>query len=298
VENQRGRTADKAEEFEALRPLLFSIAYRMLGSAGDAEDIVQEAWLRWQGEEGSVRSPKAWLSAVTTRLSIDQLRSARVTRQTYVGPWLPEPLVAVEAEGEAMVELADSLSLAFLVLLESLSPTERAVFILHDVLAYGYDEVATIVGKSEATCRQLAHRARSHVQARRPRFDASAQEGRKIAYEFIEACVTGEADRLLDLLAPDVTLWSDGGALASAAKRPVEGAGLVTRFLMGVARKGAAGASVRMVVVNGEPGFLLYADGRPTDVGALEIEGGKIKGIRLVRNPEKLGRLQGGIGSP
>jgi RNA polymerase sigma-70 factor (ECF subfamily) len=279
---------ERARQFEELRPLLFSIAYRMVGSATDAEDIVQEAWLRWQRTEEDVRSPKAWLTTAITRLCIDHLRSARVRRERYVGPWLPEPLLT-EEEPTSVPELADSLTLAFLVLLESLTPVERAVFVLREVLEYNYDEIATIVGKSEANVRQVVHRARSHVSARRPRFQTSDDEGKRVAFEFVQACATGEADRLLALLAPDVTLWTDGGEHASAAKRPVHGSSLVTRFLVGVMRKTLGDVSAaRMARVNGEPGFILFDGDRPTDVGALEISEGKIHGIRIVRNPDKL----------
>ena len=281
----------RTETFEELRPLLFSIAYRMLGSAGDAEDVVQDAWLRWEQTTADVDSPKAWLTTTTTRLCIDHLRSARVRREAYVGPWLPEPLVTEEPE-PTMSELADSLSLAFLVLLESLSPVERAVFLLREVFSYDYEEIARIVGKSEDNCRQLLHRAKARVDQRRARFKTSEQEGRRIAMEFLQACVTGDSARLFELLAPDVTLWSDGGDLVSAARRPVNGAGLVVRFLRGVTRKKPTGQiGARLAMVNGEPGFVLYEDGVPPDVGALEIVDGRIMGIRIVRNPEKLRRL-------
>ena len=204
------------EHFEKHRPLLFSIAYRMLGSVADAEDVVQEVYLRWrQVPEAEVRSSRAYLSTVVTRLSIDRLRSARAKREEYVGPWLPEPLVAEsDAEGatpSGAVELEESLSMAFLVLLESLSPTERAVFLLREVFGYGYGEIARIVGKGETNTRQIAYRARSAVEARRPRFDPSPEQGRRLTERFLAAARDGDLEGLLELLADEVTVWSDGG---------------------------------------------------------------------------------------
>src|SRR5918998_406453 len=202
----------RTDDFERHRPLLFSIAYRMLGSVADAEDVVQEAYLRWQqAPEAEVLSPRSYLSAVVTRLSIDRLRSARVQREEYVGPWLPEPLVSEGTEDVAdSIELDESLSMAFLVLLESLNPVERAVFLLREVFNYDYEEISSIVRKSEANCRQIARRARQSVAAHRPRFERSPEQEERLTQRFVETCMSGDMEGLLELLSEDVTLWSDG----------------------------------------------------------------------------------------
>ncbi|MGH2690390.1 MAG: RNA polymerase sigma factor SigJ, partial [Actinomycetota bacterium] len=232
------------EVFAGLRPLLFSIAYRMLGSVTDAEDMVQEAFLRWDRvPDGEVASPKAYLSAVVTRLCIDHLRSARVAREAYVGPWLPDPILTAAADpgtsGEDRALLADSLSMAFLVLLESLSPVERAVFLLRETFGYDYAEIATIVGRSEANCRQIAVRARKQLEARRPRFAASPETRDEITGRFVHAAETGDMGALLDLLSDDIVLWSDGGGKVRAARNPVLGAANVARLLLGLVRRNA-----------------------------------------------------------
>ena len=280
----------RIDDFESHRPLLFSIAYRMLGSVADAEDIVQEAYLRWrEAPEAEVRSPKAYLSAVVTRLSIDRLRSARARREEYVGPWLPEPLVSERAEEVAVLdELDESLSMAFLVLLESLNPVERAVFILREVFGYDYDEIARIVGKSEANCRQIAHRARQSVAARRPRFERSPEQEERLTQQFVEACMNGDMEGLISLLSEDVTLWSDGGGEVSAAPYPIHGPERVARFLLGVLRTVPPGFFARPTWVNGGPGVVGYVDGHPTSVVALDAADGRLRGVRIVVNPEKL----------
>jgi RNA polymerase sigma-70 factor, ECF subfamily len=277
--------------FDRHRPLLFSIAYRMLGSVMEAEDAVQEAYLRWSRASGEeVRSEKAYLSAVVTRLCIDRLRSARTRREEYVGPWLPEPLPDERAPDVAeTVALEDSLSMAFLVLLESLTPVERAVFLLREVFGYEYAEIAGIVGKSEANCRQISRRARASVAARRPRFERSPEQGERLMREFLEACVAGDMGGLLAMLADDVTLWSDGGGKSRAARNPIHGATNVARFLLGALQKAPTGFAVRPARINGSPSLVGYfGDGRPQSATTFGLSGGRISEIRLVVNPEKL----------
>jgi RNA polymerase sigma-70 factor, ECF subfamily len=280
----------RTEDFERYRSLLFSIAYRMLGSATDAEDIVQEAYLRWREAPGAeVRSPKSYLSAVVTRLSIDRLRSARVQREEYFGPWLPEPLVSEGTEEVTYaIELDESLSMAFLVLLESLNPVERAVFLLREVFDYDYEEISRIVGRSETNCRQIARRARQSVAARRPRFERSPEQEVRLTERFVEACISGDMEGLVGLLSEDVTLWSDGGGKVAAAPYPIHGPESVARFLLGVLRTVPPGFSARPVQINGGPGVVGYVDGHPTAVVALDVADGRLRGVRIVVNPEKL----------
>jgi RNA polymerase sigma-70 factor (ECF subfamily) len=281
-----------------LRPGAFAIAYRMLGSVAEAEDVVQEALLRVHAalEAGErIESPRAFVATVATHLSIDQLRSARVRRESYVGEWLPEPLVAEPGQDPAsQAEMADSLSLAFLVLLESLSPEQRAVLLLHDVFDYGYDEVARIVGKSEDNARQLAVRARRHVEERRPRFESSREKRDELARRFFAAAEEGDLGALEALLAHDVTLHGDGGGKVPALARSLHGRNRVARTLRAWARQGAriAGVSFRLVDVNGQPGAVaLDGDGRVISVMALEIAGGEIRSVSSIVNPEKLQHL-------
>jgi RNA polymerase sigma-70 factor (ECF subfamily) len=280
--------------YEELRPLLFSIAYRMVGSASEAEDIVQEAFLRFHDETSKgadIESPKAWLSTVVTRLAINHLQSARVRRESYVGTWLPEPLVTdTESEVVRHAETADSLSLAFLVLLESLGPVERAVFLLHDVLDYGYDEIAAVVGKSEDNCRQIALRARRQIEAKKPRFEASRQKREELSRHFFDAVLAGDTEGLTHLLAADVVAYADGGGKARAFPRPVSGREKVARLF--IRARGLAVASVRHVDVNGQPGALLLdPDGRPVAVMSLDIADGLVQTVRAVSNPDKLRHL-------
>ena len=284
--NQRGPGEAAGDLFDRHRPLLFSIAYRMLGSVMDAEDVVQEAFLRWQrAPQTEVRSPKAYLSAVVTRLCIDQLRTARTRREEYVGPWLPEPL-PTEPDTSAIDE---SLSMAFLVLLESLNPTERAVFLLREVFDYDYEEISRLVGKSEANCRQIARRARDSVAARRPRFESSPEQEERLMGSFLEASLGGDMEGLVSVLSEDVTLWSDGGGKTRAALNPIHGADRVSRFLFGILRQAPPGLVIRRARVNGRPGIIGYfADGRPQSVTTLEVADGRIQAIRIVVNPEKL----------
>jgi RNA polymerase sigma-70 factor (ECF subfamily) len=280
---------------DELRPGAFAIAYRMLGTVSEAEDLVQEALLRLhraQSEGERIESPRAFVSTVVTRLGIDQLRSARRRRETYVGEWLPEPLLTSEEEDPArQAEMADSLSLAFLVLLESLSPEQRAVFLLHDVFDYPYDEIARIVGKTEANARQLAVRARRHVDERRPRFEATHEQHERLADRFFAALGEGDMESLEAMLAEDVMLAGDGGGKAPALARAVHGARRVARLLgtWGRFAERFGGAGFRRVEVNGQPGAIaLDAEDRVIGVIALDIAEGRVQSVRSVVNPDKL----------
>jgi RNA polymerase sigma-70 factor (ECF subfamily) len=293
-----GQEARVSDLYEELRPLMFSIAYRMVGSASDAEDIVQEAFLRFHREAGKetvIDSPKAYLSAVTTRLGIDHLRSARVRRERYFGTWLPEPVLTDTGSDIAEhAETADTLSMAFLVLLESLTPVERAVFLLREVFDYGYDEIATVVGKSEENCRQIAVRARRQVEAKKPRFEASRKRREELARRFFEAVTKGDATALVDLLAADVVVYADGGGKAPAFPRPVHGRERAARLLLGATaggeRLGVAG--LRIMAINGQPGALaLDLEGRPVVVVMLDIADDVVQTVRAITNPEKLRHL-------
>ena len=278
---------------EELRPLLFSIAYRMVSSVGDAEDIVQEAFLRIHRAESEgqrIESPKAFLSAVVTRLSIDHLRSARVRREQYVGEWLPEPLQTEETPDAA--ETADSLSMAFLVLLESLTPVERAVFLLREVFDYGYDEIARVVERSEDNCRQLYVRARRHIDDGRPRFEASRQQRDELAQRFLAAAQQGDTQALVELLAADVVVYGDGGGKAPSWK-PVYGRDRVAKLMAGTFTQALdLGATVQLTQLNAQPGLMFVDDeGRVAAVMSLEIADGVIQTIRGVTNPDKLSHL-------
>jgi RNA polymerase sigma-70 factor (ECF subfamily) len=261
----------------------------MLGSVMDAEDVVQEAYLRWERAGAVAESPKAYLTAVVTRLCIDFLRSAKVRRETYVGPWLPEPLVmAVSPNVEEDVTLSETLSLAFLVLLESLSPTERAVFLLRQVFDYDYAEIAAIVGKSEANCRQMMRRARQHIEAGKPRYDVPLKQQEALVAQFAEACVAGDLEGLINLLAEDIEVWSDGGGKVVAARKVVYGREMVARFLLGIMRLAPDNAESEFAVINGQLGIVARVHGRPVLVMALEMGNGRVQTIRNVLNPDKL----------
>jgi RNA polymerase sigma-70 factor (ECF subfamily) len=282
-------------ELEELRPRAFGVAYRMLGSVGEAEDVVQEALLRLheadeRGEE--ISSPRSWLATVVTRLSIDELRSARARRESYVGEWLPEPLVTDSADEPAEhAEMSDSLSLAFLVLLESLTPEQRAVFLLHDVFDYSYDEIAEIVEKRSDAVRQIALRARREIDQQRPRFEASREERDALADRFFAAFEEGEVADLEALLAEDVALQGDGGGKAPALARALFGANRVARTLVNWGKAGAriGGIEWRRVNINGQPGALSYdADGHLISALTVDVAGGQIQAIRGVVNPDKL----------
>jgi RNA polymerase sigma-70 factor (ECF subfamily) len=288
-----------AETYEDLRPLLFSIAYRMLGSVAEAEDVVQEAFLRYHralGEQNAeIESPRAYLSAVATRLAIDHLRSARVRKETYVGEWLPEPLPTGGGAPDAArhVEEADSLSMAFLLLLERLSPVERAVFLLHDVFDYGYDEVARIVGRTEANCRQLAVRARRHVDEHRPRFEASRGDRERLAARFFDAVGNGDMDGLVELLAADVVVYGDGGGIGPSWRRPIFGRDRVLRLLLGLGGFWRElGVTIRRTEINGQPGALLLdSSGGLINVMTVDVADGVVQTVRSVINPDKLRHL-------
>jgi RNA polymerase sigma-70 factor (ECF subfamily) len=283
--------------FQGLRPRLFGIAYRMLGVRADAEDIVQEAWLRWQqAGAGEARIPEAWLVTVVTRLSIDRLRGAIAERERYVGPWLPEPLVGGMAEPaadspEAALEAAGDISTAFLLMLERLGPEERAVFLLHQVFEFGYDEVAAMVGKTEAACRKILQRARERVRLARPRFEIGREQHLALLGRFIEAARSGDNGRVQELLAADVTYMGDGGGKAKTTVRAVLGAERVARLVIGIERKWTDSGRHQLIEVNGAPGLLTWRDGQPDSVTSLDVRDGRIAAIYVVRNPDKLGGL-------
>lgn len=286
-----------AEDFVALRSLLFSLAYRMTGSVADAEDIVSDAYLRLRRAQAAgtqIGSLKSYLSSVVTRLSIDHLRSARMRREAYVGPWLPEPLVRTDTTPESeRVELADTLSMAFLVLLETLSPTERAVFLLREVFEFDYPQIAGILDKTEPYCRQLMHRARQHVDVGKPRFDARVQERDELATRFFIALEDGDFDPLITMLAADVVAYGDGGGNGPSLPRPVNGRDKVLRLLEALSRAAAEyDLHFEPVPVNGQPGALfLDTDGRLLNVLALDILDGTVQAVRSVINPDKLQHL-------
>jgi RNA polymerase sigma-70 factor (ECF subfamily) len=284
-----------SEEFEKLRPLLFSIAYRILGSVGEAEDAVQETWLRYHASTTPPISLKSFLSAVVTRVSIDVLRSARVRRESYVGHWLPEPLLTDDKttayrDPEHVAELADSLSMAALLLLERLSPEQRAVFVLHDVFSFPFSEIAEVVDKSETACRQLASRARRLMEDGRPRFDVDRREREELAARFFDAVTAGDVDELRELLAADVEVYGDGGGKAPQWMRVIVGLDNVARMFAGLGRRFAdAGLQVEPHEVNGQPGAVFRdPSGRVINVLALDVLGGRIQVIRSVINPDKL----------
>jgi RNA polymerase sigma-70 factor (ECF subfamily) len=284
------------EVYEELRPLLFSIAYRMLGSASEAEDIVQESFLRFHQahEEQEIGNVKAYLAQITTRLSIDHLRSARVRRETYTGTWLPEPLLTEQVPDVAQhAETADSLSMAFLVLLESLSPVERAVFLLREVFDYPYDEIAQTIGRSEENARQLAVRARRHVEERRPRFEADKKARDELAGRFFAAAEDGDTEGLRKLLADDVVFYGDGGGKGPAIARPLYGADKVARFMEGLVRQAhRLEITLEPTEVNGEPGAVARdKDGNVASVLSVQVADGQIVSLRSVVNPDKLAHL-------
>jgi RNA polymerase sigma-70 factor, ECF subfamily len=281
----------RGEEFEELRPLLFAIAYRVLGSVSEAEDAVQETWLRYESSPAQPRSAKAFLSAVVTRVSIDVLRSARVRRETYVGQWFPEPLLTDPYEDpQRSAELADSVSMAALLLLERLSPLERAVFVLREVFGFGFPEVAVAVGRSEAACRQLAVRARRHMDVGRPRFEADRRERAELAARFFDALRDGDVDGLRELLAADVQMVGDGGGKGPALARGVIGADNVARVLASIfPLLGRVDARVEPRELNGQPGAILRdRDGKVVGTLTLDVLSGRIQTIRSVVNPDKL----------
>jgi RNA polymerase sigma-70 factor (ECF subfamily) len=279
--------------FEEQRQLLFGIAYRMLGSVTDGEDMVQETYLRWQqANDDAIRTPRAWLTTVITRLCINHLQSARVKRETYVGQWLPEPLVDERASNPADVAtLADSLSLAFLVLLETLSPTERAVFILREGFDCEFADIARMVEKSEANCRQILARARQRIDERRPRYEVAPEDAEKIVAPFIAAMKTGNLEAMLARLAENVVLVADGGDKPGALLRPLAGAVAVARAMLHAARKHGMGGEIRAANVNGLPGFVRLENGHAKAVLAFGLSGGRIQQVFVISNPDKLRHL-------
>ena len=275
------------ETFVGLRNLLFTVAYEMLGSAADAEDVLQETWLRWSGVDlDSVRNPRAYLVQITTRQALTRLRTLRRRKESYVGPWLPEPLLTAPDVAED-VELADTVSMAMLLVLETLTPTERAVFVLREVFALDYDEIADAVDKTPAAVRQVAHRARAHVAARRPRVDVSPAATRAAIQAFQRAIETGDVQGLVDTLAPGVVLLTDGGGVVQAARVPIVGAGKVARFLS----KFPPTASLHPAQVNGNPALVVRFDGVLDTVVGVRIDDGLITELYAVRNPAKLSHM-------
>ncbi|GHA76192.1 MULTISPECIES: RNA polymerase sigma-70 factor [Streptomyces] len=279
------------ETFVAHRNLLFTVAYEMLGSAADAEDVLQETWMRWvKVDLEQVSDQRAYLVRITTRQALNRLRTMKRRKEAYVGPWLPEPLLTAPDVAEN-VELAESVSMALMLVLETLSPTERAVFVLREVFDVDYDEIAAAVGKSPAAVRQIAHRARRHIDARRPRSVVSVSETRAALESFQRALETRDLQGLLDVLAPEVVVVSDGGGIKQAALRPIIGAEKVVRFLAGGLGKTDATITVGPAVVNGSPGLVFRLDGEIDGVMAARVEDARITGLYYVRNPEKLNRV-------
>jgi RNA polymerase sigma-70 factor (TIGR02957 family) len=278
------------DPFVTHRSLLFTVAYEMLGSAADAEDVVQEAWLRWADvDQAEVRDPRAYLVRVVTRQALNRLRALSRRREEYVGPWLPEPLLTSPDVAED-VELAESVSIAMLTVLETLGPAERAVFVLRELFDTPYDEIAAALDKSPSAVRQIAHRAREHVAARRPRMEVSTTEQQAVVERFLAAIHTGDVHGLLDVLAPDVVLVADGGGHAAAVRHPVAGAERVARLLAGLAAV-APGARLETTWLNGAPAVRIDLDGQLDTAVSLVIDGGRLARIYAVRNPHKLARL-------
>jgi RNA polymerase sigma-70 factor (TIGR02957 family) len=290
-----------AEVFEEYRDLMFAVAYRMLGSVADAEDAVQDAWLRWSAApRGEVSNPRAYLSRVITNTALNRLRSARARREAYVGPWLPEPLLTDSGPDVAeRAELAESVSMAMLIVLESLTPEERAVFVLREVFGFSHADIAETLDRSEPSIRQLAHRAREHVQARRPRFDVDGTQQREVTERFLAAATGGDLDGLMTVLAPDVTLLSDGGGKARAPRRPIAGAQKVARFLTAISGREYMGVqvtdmTVRLIEINGSEGVLITSPERPIAALTLTVANGRITTIQLLANPDKLAAIAAG----
>ncbi len=285
-------TDPATEAFVAHRDLLFTVAYEMLGSAADTEDVLQEAWLRWvKVDQAQVRDQRAYLVRITTRQALNRLRTLKRRREAYVGPWLPEPLLTAPDVAED-VELSENLSLALMFILETLSPTERAVFVLREVFDIDYDDVAAAIGKSPAAARQIAYRARRHVDARRPRTQVFPEEARAALSSFQRALVTGDLQGLLTVLAPDVVFVSDGGGFKLAALQPVVGADKVLRYMAGSVAKAGGAFTSEATTVNGNPGLILRLDGVIDGVLAFRVDNARVSGLYYVRNPEKLTRVE------
>ena len=277
--------------FEAHRAALIGLAYRMLGSRAEAEDIVQDAYLRWHAtDRTAIEEPRRYLGTIVTRLCLDRMKSAQARREIYVGQWLPEPVVDENFDDGNAGDMAHDISVALMLLLECLSPLERASFLLHDVFGLDFAEVARALGRGEAACRQLAARARAHIEAGRPRFDASPEEGRRLATAFQAAAASADTNALVQLLADDAVLYTDGGGKRAAALNPIHGADKIVRFFEGIARKdpGLAGVAARHAIVNGMAGLVLHEDDGTVDTMAFEHRDGRIVAIYVVRNPDKL----------
>jgi RNA polymerase sigma-70 factor (TIGR02957 family) len=289
-----------AEVFEEYRGLMFAVAYRMLGAIADAEDAVQDAWLGWSAaSRADVADPRAYLVRIVTNTALNRLRAVRARREAYIGPWLPEPLLTQAGPDAAeRAELAESVSVAMLVVLESLTPDERAVFVLHEVFGFDHPEIAAALGRSAPAVRQLAHRAREHVQARRPRFDVDWDQQREVTARFLAAAAGGDIEGLMTVLAPDVTLLTDGGGKTRAALRPISGASKVARWLVGIAGRpdlgGAADLNLEPAEINGTPGTLITADGGAVAALTLAVAAGQVTGIQLLVNPDKLTAIMAG----
>ncbi|MFC9998849.1 RNA polymerase sigma-70 factor [Nocardia sp. NPDC127526] len=277
------------DPFVEHRRLLFGTAYQMLGSVADAEDILQDAWLKWHGvDRDSVQHPKSYLVRTVTNLALNRLTSARATRETYVGPWLPEPLITAPNAAEE-TEMADTVSTAMLVVLETLTPVERAVFVLREVFGYSHAEIGGFLDRPEATIRQISHRARNHVQSRRPRFDADDASRQEITEKFMAACHGGDLNALMEILAPEVTLWNDGGGKVTAARRPLHGPDHVARWMLGVmAKPVSAGIRLEPAVINGELGIVGVIGDYLVGALTYDIRDGHIENIRFQVNPDKL----------
>ncbi|MFF8669356.1 RNA polymerase sigma-70 factor [Streptomyces sp. NPDC015242] len=289
-------TETATDVFEAHRPVLLGVAYRMLGRVADAEDVVQDAWLRWSGaDRADVREPRGYLVRITTRLAIDRLRQIKSRGETYVGPWLPEPYVtdfgATVPDTAERAVLADSVSFAVLVVLESLSPLERAVFVLREAFGFPYADIAAMLDRGEPAVRQLAGRARKHVEEGRPRYEVDPAQRRDLTERFLAAAAGGDLEGLMELLAPDVRLVGDSGGKARAPLRVLESADKVGRFLIGAARKGVQDLSVRFLELNGGPAVLMLSGGTPDAVFQLDVAGGRVQAVYVVRNPDKLRSL-------
>jgi RNA polymerase sigma-70 factor, ECF subfamily len=294
-------TAGDTEVFQAHRDLMFGVAYRMLGAIADAEDAVQDAWLRWSAAPRSgIAEPRAYLMKIITNTALNRLRSARVRRESYFGPWLPEPLLTdASADAAERAELAESVSLAMLVVLESLAPEERAAFVLREVFGFAPAEIGEALGRSDAAVRQLVHRAREHVRARRPRFAVDKGQQREVTQRFLAAAMGGDLDQLMDVLAPEVTLTGDGGGLAKAPPRVIAGAAKVARFIAAVSGQPYMGIevsemTVEMAEINGTPGVIVKAGGHVVTAMTTVVTDGRITEIQLVANPDKLRAISAG----
>ncbi|KXO99626.1 RNA polymerase sigma-70 factor [Tsukamurella pseudospumae] len=295
-ETTDGGDASAADLFAEHRPLLFSVAYEILGSVADSEDVLQESYLRWREVDiAGIENPRAYLARIVTRQALNALRAASRRREEYVGPWLPEPLEAPSGDGPAEhVLTGEAVTTAMLLVLESLTPVERAVFVLREVFDFGYPEIAAAVDRSEAAARQIAHRARGHVQARRPRAVAEPALAQGVAERFLVAAATGDVQGLMDVLAPEVVFLGDGGGVVSAARRPVHGADRVARLVTGLLRKGTTMGEMgmRFGVFNGMPAIVVAFDGAVDLVLCVEVVGDTVTGVYIIRNPEKLGEIR------